>query len=210
MTLILRPNIEPSGASKITLMTAVAAAEAILSQVDLNINIKWPNDILVNGKKLVGILTEISTEIDAINYITVGLGLNVNTPLEDFPQDIREIATSIRIETGIPYSRVLLLQAFLEQFELYYDRFKNNEFPHIRLRWKQLSNAIGKKIIVDVLGQKHTGIIMDIDDDGVLILKDEKGEIQRIISGDIAFDPGGAVPRPWGCSCSRSNKHTSR
>ncbi len=83
---ILRPAMPPSGAPRITLMTAVAIAEALLSLMQLEVRIKWPNDILVNGKKLAGILTEISTEMDAINYIVVGIGLNVNTPFKDLPE----------------------------------------------------------------------------------------------------------------------------
>lgn len=94
-SLILRPSIPPHEATRITFVTAVAAAEALLHLTDLNVRIKWPNDILVNGKKVAGILTEISTERGAVDYAVVGLGMNVNTP--GFPDDISERATSILI-----------------------------------------------------------------------------------------------------------------
>jgi BirA family biotin operon repressor/biotin-[acetyl-CoA-carboxylase] ligase len=188
-TLILRPAMPPIGAPRITLMTAVAVAEAILSLVQLDLKIKWPNDILIKGRKLAGILTEITTEMDAVNYIVVGLGLNVNTPSESFPKEIREKATSIFIETGEQFSRTRLIRTCLEHFEKYYRMFKKNEFSPIIHRWKQLSDIVGKNISVDVIGQKHVGKVVDIDDDGVLILKDGQGRIQRIFSGDVTLSP---------------------
>lgn len=186
-TLILRPAMPPIGTPRITLMAAVAVAEAILSLVTLDVKIKWPNDILVRGKKLSGILTEIAMEMDAVNYIVVGFGLNVNTPIADFPKELREKATSIFIETGEQLSRIKLVRACLEQFEKYYKMFKENEFSFIMHRWKQLSDIIGKKIMVDVVGQEHRGEVVDIDDDGVLILKDGHGRRQRIFSGDVTL-----------------------
>jgi BirA family transcriptional regulator, biotin operon repressor / biotin---[acetyl-CoA-carboxylase] ligase len=184
-SLILRPQMSPNGAPRITLMTAVAIAEALLSQVKLNIRIKWPNDILIGQKKLVGILTEISAELDSINYILVGFGLNVNTRQEDFPEEVRNIATSIRIETGEPFSRVKLFRACLEEFERYYNMFIQGDFEMIMDLWKRYSNTIGQKITVDVLGQRHVGKVVDVDDSGVLILKDPQGKLHRIFSGDI-------------------------
>jgi BirA family transcriptional regulator, biotin operon repressor / biotin---[acetyl-CoA-carboxylase] ligase len=183
-TLILRPAMSPAGAPRITLMTAVAVADAILSLSELEVKIKWPNDIMVKGKKLAGILTEISTEMDSINYIVVGLGLNVNTP--DFPRELKKRATSILIETGRSFSRIKLLRAYLEQFEKYYQMFTANHFKPIMQRWKELSEIIGKEIIVDVIGQSHAGKVVDIDDDGVLILKNSDGIIHRIFSGDVS------------------------
>ncbi|SPD73026.1 Biotin--acetyl-CoA-carboxylase ligase [uncultured Desulfobacterium sp.] len=182
-TLILRPAMSPAGAPKITLMTAVAVADAILSVAELDVQIKWPNDIMVKGRKLAGILTEISTEMDSINYIVVGLGLNVNNP--DFPEELANQATSILIETGRSPSRLCLLKAYLEQFEKYYRMFIQGHFKEIMKRWKELSEIIGREIMIDVVGESHLGKVVDIDDDGVLILQNGKGEIHRIFSGDV-------------------------
>ncbi|RLC31866.1 MAG: biotin--[acetyl-CoA-carboxylase] ligase [Deltaproteobacteria bacterium] len=187
MSLILRPSISPIGAPRITLMTAVAVAEALLAEVDLDVRIKWPNDLLVRGRKLVGILTEINTEMDAVNYIVVGIGMNVNTPAEDFPEEIREIATSIFRETGKRFSRIRLVKACLEQFETYYEMFKENRFPAIIRRWKELARIVGQRITVDVLGKEYAGQVVEIDADGVLILRDDRGGIHRIISGDVTL-----------------------
>lgn len=185
ISLILRPFISPAEAPKFTLLTAVAIAEAVISLTRLNIHIKWPNDILVHGKKLAGILTEMSTEMDAVNYIVVGLGLNVNTPA--FPAEIREIATSILTETGEAFPRVTFIQEYLKKYEAYYDIFKKAGFNPVIDRWKELSNIIGKKVEVEVVGNRFTGKAMDIDGDGALILKDNQGGIHRIISGDITL-----------------------
>ena len=186
-SLILRPVLSPSETPRITLMTAVVLAETLISLMKLKLRIKWPNDILVNGKKLAGILTEISTEMDAVNYIVVGLGMNVNTQLEDLPREIKKTATSILIETKKPFPRVKLIQHYLKLYEKYYDMFKKNDFKPIMKRWRELADIIGKQIRVDVIGKTHIGKVVDVDNDGVLILKDDKGVLQRIFSGDVTL-----------------------
>jgi len=186
-SLILRPVLSPSETPRITLMTAVVAAETLISLVKLKLRIKWPNDILVNGKKLAGILTEISTEMDAVNYIVVGIGLNVNTQFEDLPIEIKKTATSILIETGKRFPRVKLIQHYLKLYEKYYDMFKDNDFEPIMKRWRELADIIGKQIRVDVIGKTHIGKVVDVDNDGVLILKDDQGVLQRIFSGDVTL-----------------------
>ena len=185
ISLILRPTIPPSEAPKITLLTVVAVAETMLSLTQLEVSIKWPNDILVNGKKIAGILTEISTEMDAIDYIVVGLGLNVNTP--SFPDDIREKATSIFIETGRHFPRVRLIREYLKWYEKYYEILKKIGFEPIIKRWKGLTNIIGHQIIVEMIDRKYMGVVQGIDKDGVLILKDSKGTSHRIFSGDVTL-----------------------
>lgn len=185
ISLILRPRVSPAEAPKFTLLTAVAIAETLLSVIPLNIQIKWPNDILVGRKKIAGILTEMSSEMDAVNYIVVGLGLNVNTP--KFPDEIEDIATSILIETGKAFPRVRLIREYLKRYEVLYDICKKAGFAPIIDRWKDLSNIIGKKVEVEVIGNQFTGEALDIDGDGALILKDNQGGLHRIISGDITL-----------------------
>ncbi len=186
-SLILRPTIPPSEAPTITLLTGVAVAEALRSLMPLEALIKWPNDILINGKKLAGILTEISTEMDAIDYVVVGIGLNVNIPLESFPEDIREIATSILIEKGSHFPRIDIIRAILHCFEKYYKQLKQIGFEPIIKQWKALSDMIGRQVTVDMMGRKCTGRVEEIDNDGTMILKDEQGTLHRIFSGDVAL-----------------------
>ena len=182
-SLILRPTISPGEALKITMLTAVAVAETLLSLTQLEVKIKWPNDILVNGKKIGGILTEISAERDAIDYVVVGLGLNVNT--RRFPDDIREKATSILIETGKRFSRVGFMRGYLKRYEEYYENCKRTGFEPFRKRWREHTDIIGHQIIVEADGKKYVGEVLDINKDGALILKDSNGESHRILSGDV-------------------------
>jgi BirA family biotin operon repressor/biotin-[acetyl-CoA-carboxylase] ligase len=177
----------PSEAPGITLMTGVAAAEAINLLTRLDARIKWPNDILVGGRKIAGILTEISADMDGIDYVVVGIGINVNIPREDLGDDIREIATSVLIETGEPLARSRLVRAFLEQFEIYYRIIQDQGFEPIRMRWKDLSGIIGRRIRVEMIGKTLTGQVLDIDTDGVLLLTDDLGAQHRIVSGDITL-----------------------
>lgn len=189
LSLILRPAIPPSEASQITLMTAVALAETLLSHTGIDIKIKWPNDILVNGKKLAGILTEMTMEMDAVDYIVIGLGLNVNTPLESFPSEVKTIATSLFNETGRSYSRVGIIKTFLHNFETLYISVQERGFSSIIKRWKELSNIIGKNVTVDVIGKQIKGVVKDIGDDGVLIVMGQDGHHHQIISGDVIVNP---------------------
>jgi BirA family biotin operon repressor/biotin-[acetyl-CoA-carboxylase] ligase len=190
VSLILRPAILPNEAPRLTLLTAVAVAETLKAMTLLPIRIKWPNDITTGGKKLAGILTQISTEMDAVDYMIVGLGVNVNTTPGDFPDDLGESATSILIETGAPCSRIDLLRLFLETFENWYCLFRKSGFSSVLERWKNLADIIGRRVSVHYLDHRHTGEVLDVDQDGILILRDQKGALQKIVSGDISpLDP---------------------
>ncbi len=125
--------------------------------------------------------------MDSANYIIVGLGLNVNNLFENFPQDIKENATSILIETGNRVPRIKFIQNYLKLYEQYYNMFKKNNFEPIMNRWRELADIIGKQIRVDVIGKTHIGKVIDVDNDGVLILKDDQGVLQRIFSGDVTL-----------------------
>lgn len=186
-SLILRPRIEPSRAALITLMTAVSVAEAIIEETGIEARIKWPNDILVHGKKLSGILTEMSMELDAVDHVITGVGLNVNTPPDAFDESIVSIATSIFAETGKPHSRVKLLKAILTKFESCYDTLVDEGAGTILCRWKELSDIIGRRVRVDLVRGEVSGVVDDIAPDGVLLLKDDAGEFHRILSGDVIY-----------------------
>ena len=186
-SIILRPPISPNEAPKLTLMASVAVAEALLSLTSLKIKIKWPNDILIKGRKVAGILTEISTEMDRIDYVVIGVGLNVNTPRKGFSPDIAHTATSVFMETGKVFPRIALLRAFLEWLEIYYEAFKTKGFDPILNRWKHLADIIGRRISVDLMDNVRVGKVLDVDKDGFLILQDRTGTIERIISGDVTL-----------------------
>jgi len=186
-SLILRPSIPPHEAPRMTLLSAVAVAEALLALTSLDVRIKWPNDILVKGRKIAGILTEISTGMDDVEYMIVGLGVNVNIPADGFPGEIRREATSILAETGFPFPRVALLRRCLEAYETWYDIFKTSGFGPVMQRWKSLTDMMGRRVIVRTAGRQHEGEVLDFDPEGFLILRDDRGEAVRIFSGDVTL-----------------------
>ncbi len=186
LSIILYPQLSPSYISRITLMTAVAVVKAIKICTHIKSQIKWPNDILINEKKVCGILTEMSAELDIINWVVVGIGINANIDLRDFPEDIQENTISLKETSGKEISRVKLAQTFLQEFEKYYEKLKRKEFPFILKEWRLYSHTLGKKIRVDIGERIISGEAMDISESGVLILKKEDGELIEIISGTIA------------------------
>lgn len=149
MSVILKPRLSPEKAPRITIMTAVALVRALKQAAELETGIKWPNDIVCNGKKLCGILTEIHAQPDIINYAVVGIGINVNLSVRDFPEDIRNIATSIKIEKGREFRRSDILQAVLENMEdMYLNYFDDDNFERLLQEYRDYSVVLGKKISV--------------------------------------------------------------
>jgi BirA family biotin operon repressor/biotin-[acetyl-CoA-carboxylase] ligase len=187
VSLIMRPSLPPSTASRLVLLVAVTAAEALMETTGLAACVKWPNDILVGGRKIGGILLEMAVEMDAIDYIVIGLGINVNSTAEQFPQDIRKKTTSVLMETGKPFSRVLLLCRFLELFEQGYNALGKSGFEPIITRWKALTDIVGKQATIRTINGNYKGVITDMDHDGFLIIRDEQGSETRLFSGDITI-----------------------
>ena len=185
LSIILYPQLSPSYIPRITLMTAVAVVKAIERCTKIKTQVKWPNDILINGKKVCGILTEMSAELDLINWVVVGIGVNVNIKQQEFPEDIREMTTSLKEALRKEISRVRLVQMFLKEFERYYELLKRREISSILKEWKSYSHTLGKKIRVDMGERIITGEAVDINEEGALILKKEDGELVEIISGTI-------------------------
>jgi BirA family biotin operon repressor/biotin-[acetyl-CoA-carboxylase] ligase len=187
LSVILRPKLQASQIVQIPMVAGVAAVRAISAVTCLEPDIKWPNDILLNGKKVAGILTEMSCEKDQINYIILGIGINVNSRHSDLPKAIRDTATSLRIESGRNISRITMVQRYLIDLETAYYSYLANGFENIRQEWKSLSSTIGARVeILD--GPEHlTGEVLDIDTDGFLLLKTDAGKIQRIVAGDVSL-----------------------
>lgn len=187
LSVILRPSISPPEALKLPLICGVAVVHAIQDLVPLSVRVKWPNDVLINGKKVCGILTEMNAETDRLNYVIIGIGINVNTPADAFPPDIRHIATSLLIECATTVSRVRLVQRIFGRLELLYDTFRQSGFESIRQEWKRHSTVIGSVCDASSPGHRITGIAVDLDRDGALILQTSDGRHERIIAGDITL-----------------------
>lgn len=183
LSMILRPPISPNDAPRITLLSGVALAEALLIQTPLDAHIKWPNDILVGNRKLAGVLTEISAEMDAIFYVVVGIGINVN--IGKFPPELANKGTSIYLETAEECSRLDLVRTFLKYFEIYYEHFLREGFRPVLDRCRELSHMKGQKVQVEMAGRKMVGHVLDIDEEGHLVLQDLAGGVNRIFSGSV-------------------------
>ena len=185
LSIILYPRLSPSYIPRMTLMTAVAVVNSLKKYTDIKTQIKWPNDILINEKKFCGILTEMSAELDLINWVVVGIGINANINQVEFPEDIKYNSVSLKEILGKKISRVRLIQIFLEEFEKYYERLKRKEFSSVLKEWKLFSHTLGKKIKVNIGEKVVTGEAIDINEKGALILKKKDGELIEIISGTI-------------------------
>lgn len=185
MSLILRPNIPLTKAPQLTLLTAVSVVQAIEDLAGLTPEIKWPNDILLNGKKIAGILTELQAESDRIHSIIIGMGINVNQKLTDLPLDLQKTASSLLIEKGEEISRASLIKSIFSQFEKLYSLYLDKGFLPIKLLWESYAISIGKQIKARTLLGTIEGKALGITDDGVLLIKDKDGVIHQIYSADI-------------------------
>jgi BirA family biotin operon repressor/biotin-[acetyl-CoA-carboxylase] ligase len=185
MSLIMRPPLSLNQLSRVTPSIAVAVAETLEKQLDLKPGIKWPNDVLINGRKIAGILTEAVTDMDGIEYIIIGIGLNVNQRVEDFPEEFRDAVTSTREEVKHPVSRVKLLQELLLQLEKRYRQLTGGEFSLILERFRELSVVIGRDIKLDSVNGVTAGRAIDIDNNGFLTVRDVMGNIHNVMSGEI-------------------------
>jgi len=187
MSLILRPNLPPDQAPRITAMAAVAVRKALNKATGLNIGIKWPNDIIIDGKKVCGILTEMHADIDRIHYVVVGIGINVNMTQEDFPTDISSTATALRIALNRWVDRRQIIALVMEEIEeIYFKYLETRDFKQILDLCRQYSITLNRP--VKVIGRDTTfeGFAIDFDEDGSLLVKKEDGIIVKVMSGDVS------------------------
>jgi BirA family biotin operon repressor/biotin-[acetyl-CoA-carboxylase] ligase len=185
MSLLLRPTLELEKCPQLTLLTAVAIVETLRESYAIQAHIKWPNDILIDGKKVCGILTELNAEPDRIHSLIIGIGINVNTLPEQFPEEVREIATSLRIAKGEALRRVPLIQQILTRLEKLYDLYLAEGFPPVKERWERCAITIGKMVTIRTLQGSFTGHAESIDDSGVLLVRREDGSISKVYSADV-------------------------
>ena len=188
-SVVLRPKFLPQEAPKCTLMAAVAVARA-MTEFGLKPGIKWPNDLLYDNKKLVGILTEMSAEMDGINYIVIGTGINVNIAPEEFPEELRDVATSLSQMKGANLPRVKFLQAVLRALDDLYAKVQVEGFAPVLKEWRQYSITLGQEVkVIGVRdGEVFYGKAADIDDEGALLVDTAAGR-QRVLAGDVSIRP---------------------
>jgi BirA family transcriptional regulator, biotin operon repressor / biotin---[acetyl-CoA-carboxylase] ligase len=188
-SIVLRPQLPPSRAPELTLTAAVALTE-VLRDAGFDARIKWPNDLLVRGRKVAGILTELSADAERIHYAILGVGLNVNLQKGELPPEVAELATSLRIERGEPVPRVFLLAALLTALETWIERLQQEGFAAIRTRWLELSATLGKRVRVELGKRPLEGEATDLDADGALLVRDDAGKTHRVVAGDVELELG--------------------
>lgn len=186
ISIILRPEIMPNQASIITLLSAVATAEAIKRYSDITPSIKWPNDILVKGRKVAGLLNEVNSEIDRIHFVILGIGINLNINKKEFPRDIREHATSLKIETGREISRKEFTGLLLREIEYWYKKFLKEGSQPIIDAWRRWADIKERVVKVSSFKETFIGKAIDIDSDGALMIE-HNGMIKKVIAGDIEY-----------------------
>lgn len=185
MSLILRPAIEPAAAPQLTLMAGLAVAELFSEHCAGMVSIKWPNDILICGKKTCGILTEMKAAAGGVDFVILGMGLNINMQPDEFDPDLRGAATSLAIETAKHHDRIEIIFGLFCLIEKWYKVFLAQGFPGLREYWLAYADLLGRRIKVVFKDQEQTGFVADIDTDGTIIMRDEKGAVSRVIAGDI-------------------------
>ena len=190
-SLILRPRFFPMEAAKCTLLAAIGVCRGIRRLGLTDAGIKWPNDILYHGKKLVGILTEMSASMEKIDYIIMGIGINTGMKKSEFPEDFREGATSF-LNEGITVSRKELLAAVLAELEKEYKIAQEEGLDKVLEDWKSLSVTIGQDVRVIFDQDSYTGKAVDIDKDGCLLVDTDSG-IRRVLAGDVSIRPVDAL-----------------
>jgi BirA family transcriptional regulator, biotin operon repressor / biotin---[acetyl-CoA-carboxylase] ligase len=185
VTLLLRPRLAPVQAPLLTMMAGLSAHAAIQAQTGLTVDLKWPNDLLIGGKKVGGILTEMHAEPSQVRFVIVGIGLNVNQ--EKFPGELGTTATSLRLETGKQVSRLELLVRLLREFENDYNRFLREGPAGVTQKFEAVSSyAHGKRVRVTNGTESFAGTTAGLGPEGLLQVKRDDGQLVTVISGDVA------------------------
>ena len=183
-SLILRPKFEPSYAPKITLMAGLAVAKTLSETLGLDAKIKWPNDILIAGKKACGILTEMRTSAAEINYIILGIGLNANFEVKELPREFSTKSTTLKQELGKDVDLTELLLNILDEVEHNYKLLQLGKSSEILNLWRKYSDTLGKNVRITTNQDSFEGLAIDVDETGALLIKNKNNEIKKFLTGD--------------------------
>jgi BirA family biotin operon repressor/biotin-[acetyl-CoA-carboxylase] ligase len=184
----LRPDLRPQEATRLTVASATALRRAIEAQTGLKPEIKWPNDILLYGRKVAGILTELSAELDRVKYVVLGIGVDVNLKPGDLPAELRKVATSLKAELGKPVSRPDLAVAILRELDRDYSRIATGQFTALADEWEEHDTTIGHDVVIRMGDRQIRGRAESLGEDGELLVRTEHGHLERIIGGDVTLD----------------------
>lgn len=186
-SIILRPSVEPSIAPQLTLTAGVAVVDVLSQYCEKPVTLKWPNDVQVGGKKICGILTEMRTSGASVDYVIVGIGINLNMRKNEFHEDFREASTSVREENNDDVSRLQFTIDLYASFERWYKMYCSEGFEPIRTAWLDYAGIVGKQIRVNQPDDVRRGTALGIDEYGALLIFDDEQNIKRILSGDVSL-----------------------
>jgi len=187
-SILLRPVLRPQEMTQLTVASATALRRAIIAETGLRPEIKWPNDLLINGKKVAGILTELSAESDRVKHIILGIGVDVNVDVDELPPEVRPLATSLKIEAGAEISRVELAAQIIRELDRDYARICAGKFAEVADEWEAGCATIGRNVTVQMGDRKICGRAESLDDDGALLVRTEHGHLERVIGGDVTLE----------------------
>ena len=187
-SVLLRPDLRPQEATQLTVASAAALRRAIESNTGLKAEIKWPNDILIRGKKVAGILTELHAEVDRVKHVILGMGVDVNLSPGDFPPEVRKLATSLKAELGKPVSRPELAVAILRELDRDYARVCSGRFAAVAEEWEKHCATLGRRVAIRMGTRQIRGRAESLSEDGALLLRTDHGHLERIVGGDVTLE----------------------
>jgi BirA family biotin operon repressor/biotin-[acetyl-CoA-carboxylase] ligase len=187
-SVLLRPQLPPALVTQVTIAGATAIARAIRLHTGLKPEIKWPNDILIGGRKVVGILTELSAEQDRVRHVILGIGVDVN--VTELPEELRSLATSLAAAAGRRFHRAELAAVILRELDADYARVKNGGFAELAEEWERQCVTLGQRIRIDIGARALSGRAESLDNDGALLLRSDYGHLERVVGGDVIVERG--------------------
>jgi len=187
-SILLRPDLRPVAATQLTIMAATALRRSLDSQTGLSPEIKWPNDILIKGRKVAGVLTELNAEVDRVKYVILGIGVDVNLNSGDFPAELRKMATSLKAESGKPFPRADLAIAILRELDRDYARIIEGKFTEVADEWESHCTTIGHEVIIRCGQREIHGQAEALGEEGALLVRTEHGRLESVIGGDVTVE----------------------
>lgn len=184
-SIVLRPGIQPQNAAQLTFLAAVAVAETVKGFIRKSLEVKWPNDILIDGRKAAGILLEMDTEPDRVNFVVVGIGVNLNMRRGDLQESIKKTAVSLFDKTGVEIDRAEFSARLYSTFEKWYKIYGKAGFSPVLDEWKGYFGFAGRPVKINSVGASIEGVCMGVDADGALLVRVASGKVERVLSGDV-------------------------
>jgi BirA family biotin operon repressor/biotin-[acetyl-CoA-carboxylase] ligase len=187
-SVLLRPDLRPQETTQLTVAAATALWRAIHNETGLRPEIKWPNDLLLRGRKVTGILTELTAELDRVKHVILGIGVDVNLNAGDFPSELRKLATSLKIESGKLVSRSDLAVEILRELDRAYARVCAGDFAAVADEWEEHCTTLGRNVTIQIGDRRIRGRAESLSEDGALLLRTEHGHLERITGGDVTVE----------------------